>query len=363
MSDKDLAKIEGKLPAHLQKLGGDSGADQWQSGTQSGFPVVSTKGKVFHVKRGDDVELIAKHDDPDEPETKLKVIVLKTNPGVSRTYYEDTYQEGSDDPPTCYSNDGITPALDAEDRQSKTCATCKWSQWGSRITENNKKGKACSEVKRLAVGLWIQPNEPMLLRVPPTSLKQWDNYVNQLFKRGVNPTQVITEVRFDPTVSHQVLLFKPVAFVTEDLVPEIEEALADPIVEQIIGAGNDPGDIPPPDDEEDDDDTPPPPKKAPAKRRKAPPPEDDEEDDEEEEAPPKKAPARKRKAPTKKAPPPEDSEEDEDDEEEAPPPKRKAPTKKAPAKKTPPPDDDDDDDDEEDDLAGLEDLDLDDLEF
>jgi hypothetical protein len=356
MSDKTPALLNSKLPAHLQSLGGDDDADEWASGTASGFPVVSTRGKVFHVKRGDDVELIAKADDPDEPETKLKVVVLKTNKGVSRTYYEDTYEEGSDDPPTCYSNDGIIPAADVEDRQAKKCAVCPKAQWGSRITESGKKGKACSEVKRLAVALWSDPSEPMLLRVPPTSLKGWDTYVNMLFKRGVKPPQVITEIRFDPSVSHQVLMFKPIGFVTEDMLEDVQSALAEPTVEQIIGAGNDPGDITPPADDEDEDEAPPKPKKKAPPKRRAPAKASDEEDDEEE-APPKpkkKAPARRRKP----APEPEDSDED-DEEDEAPPPK-KAPARKKAAPATEPEDSAEGDDDEDDPLGSL---DLDDLDF
>lgn len=250
------------LPAHLQPLGGQP-EDEWETGTASGFPVISTKGKVFHMKRGDDVTLIAKDDDAEEPETKLKVIVLKTNRGISRTYYEGAYVEGSDDPPTCYSNDGIIPAADAEDRQAKKCAACPKAQWGSRITENNKKGKACSEVKRLAVALWIDPAEPALIRIPPTSLKNWDRYVHLLKKRGVNPSQVVTQIRFDPAVTHQNLTFEPIGFVTPDDVPAIEEALAHPSVELIIGAANDPGDI---EESDDADDATPPARQRPAKQ-------------------------------------------------------------------------------------------------
>lgn len=324
MSDKEVALLTGKLPAHLKQLSVVDDDDSWESGTASGFPVLSTKGKVFHVKRGDDVELVTKPDDDEEAETRLKVIILKTNKGVSRTYYEDAYEEGSDDPPTCYSNDGITPAADAEDRQCKTCAACPHSQWGSRITEAGKKGKACSEVKRLAVSQWLYPNEPMLLRIPPTSLKNWDNYTKMIRKRGVHPTHVVTEIRFDPSVSHQVLQFKVVGFVTEDMVAEVQEALNDPTIDQIVGAAFDPGDAGVPDVP----DKPEKPTKQPAKQ-----------------------PAKKPATQTQKAA-------DEDAPAEKP-----TRTRKRPAKPQEDPPEDDESAEADEDGDGLDDLDLDDLDF
>jgi hypothetical protein len=344
MATKQLAKFApGAVPAHLKSLApSEEDREQWDSGTVSSFPVLSLSGKRFTMRSGDDEELIRKPDDPEEPETRLMLVVLRANKGVARTYYEEAYQPGSDDPPTCYSNDGIIPAADVEDRQAKKCAVCKWSQWGSRITDSGARGKACSEVKRLAVALLSDLGTPMLLRLPPTSLKNWDQYVRELLKRGVSPTQVVTQVRFDTKVEHQLLKFEPKMFVTEELLEEMQEALEHPSIDNIIGAAFNP-DMGSADDED--------------------------ESDEEEEAPP---PRRTRKKPPAKKPAKpavEDDDDDDSEEEDTPPPapRKKAPAKKAPAKKTPPPPDDDDgsdvDAEDEDDGLGLGDLDLDSLDF
>jgi len=232
----DLSILDKKLPAHLQGIVGGAD-DEWASGTQTGFPVISTKSKVWSVKRGDETTVITREvDGEDEPVRSLQVVILRSNKGVSRTFYEHGYVEGDDNPPDCYSNDGIRPAADAPNRQCKTCAACPQAQWGSRITENGKNGKACSEVKRLAVTAAGQLNDPMLLRIPPTSLRNWDNYVAALMKRGVRPTQVITKITFDTSVSHQLLQFTPVGFVTEEMAPQIAATLQESIVEQIIGS-------------------------------------------------------------------------------------------------------------------------------
>jgi len=233
----ELSILEGKkLPAHLQ--GGDADFDDWASGTGMSFPVISTKSKIWRVKRGDESEIITRDIDGEaEPVSKLVLVVLKANKGVARTYYEDGYTEGSEDKPTCYSNDGVAPAADAENKQCKTCAACPHSQWGSVITENGKQGKACSEVKRLAVARGDMLNDPMLMRVPPTSLRNWDNYVSKLIKRGLTPNKVITQVSFDPEVSHQLLVFKAVDFVSDEQFAEIMAVSQEAIVDQIIGAG------------------------------------------------------------------------------------------------------------------------------
>lgn len=309
---------EMKLPAHLQSLGSN---DDWESGQVSGFPVISIKSKVFHIVRGEDKQLITRKDDPDEPASNISVVVLRTHKGVARTFYKTQYEEGSSEKPDCYSNDGIAPAADAESPQCKTCAACPHAQWGSRITENGKKGKACSEVKRLAVAAPGQINDPMLLRVPPTSLRTWDQYVDMLRKRGVTPAQVVTKISFDHSVSHQLLVFKPVGFINEQMAEEIADVRDDMMVLNIIGQGpnsghaGDPPEAPatatataPAGDDDDDDDEPeekPEEKPKTTRRRKV------VDDDEGEPEPPKKA-----KAKAKKEPEPDLEEEDEGEEED-----------------------------------------------
>ena len=225
-----------QLPAHLRALATQQ-AEDWVSGQVSGFPVLSLKGKVFHIVRGDEKELITRPDDEDEPATSLQLIILKTHKGVARTYYADQYEEGYAEKPDCYSNDGIAPAADAEDPQAKKCAVCPHSQWGSRITDNGKKGKACSEVKRLAVAEPGAEDDPMLLRLPPTSLKNWDTYLRNLIKKGANPSMVITKIGFDSSVSHQLLTFKPVGFVDEEMSEAVADMQDNEVVEAIIGHG------------------------------------------------------------------------------------------------------------------------------
>ena len=223
-----------KLPASIAKAFSIS-FDDFSTGQKGGFPVISIKGKVFHIKRGDEKTLVTKPDSDGEPAASLEVIVLKTHPGVAKTYYSKGFSEGSVEKPDCYSNDGTAPAADAQSPQAKKCAACPHNQWGSKITEDGKKGKSCADVKRLAVAPAGQINDPMLLRVPAASLKTWDQYVDLLKKRGVPPPAVVTKVGFDYTVAHPALTFKPIGFIDEAMAVEVKEVLDTDAVQNIIG--------------------------------------------------------------------------------------------------------------------------------
>ena len=223
-----------KLPASIAKAFSIS-FDDFSTGQKGGFPVISIKGKVFHIKRGDEKTLVTKPDSDGEPAASLEVIVLKTHPGVAKTYYSKGFSEGSVEKPDCYSNDGTAPAADAQSPQAKKCAACPHNQWGSKITEDSKKGKSCADVKRLAVAPAGQINDPMLLRVPAASLKTWDQYVDLLKKRGVPPPAVVTKVGFDYTVAHPALTFKPIGFIDEAMAVEVKEVLDTDAVQNIIG--------------------------------------------------------------------------------------------------------------------------------
>lgn len=238
MANDMVAITASKLPAHLQ--GKVKTQNVFASAVSAGgFPVVSIKGKVFHVQRGDERTLITKGND-DEPASSLEAVIVAVNPNKSKVFYDSGYEEGSVAKPTCYSSDGIAPAADAEDPQANKCAVCPHNQWGSRITDNGGKGKACADSMRLAIAPPGQLNDPMLLRVPAASLKTLGQYGAQLAKRGVEPQHVVTRIGFDYNVAHPALTFKATRFVEEDEMQEIESVLHEEseTIENITGIGN-----------------------------------------------------------------------------------------------------------------------------
>jgi len=222
------------LPARLQNRKLDkTAAPLWAIG--GGFPSISIKGKVFAIVRGEDRTLVTKPDAPDEPASNLELIVLKAAAGVSKVFYLTGYVEGSSEKPDCYSNDGVTPGKDAQTPQAKQCATCAHNQWGSRITESGKDAKACSDSVRLAVASATNLNDPMLLRVPATSIPALREFYKALSGRNAEMVDVITKVGFDYTVAHPALTFKPVGFVSDDMIGSVLQAAESLTVRQITG--------------------------------------------------------------------------------------------------------------------------------
>lgn len=225
-----------KVPAVLSNFFGE-GADSELVGTGggSGFPVISIKGKVFHVVRGDEKTLVTKPGE-DDPAASIEVVILRANPARSKVFYASGYVEGSTDKPTCYSNDGVAPEIDAAEPQSKKCAICPHNQWGSKVTEAGKKGKACSDSRRLAVATLDAVSDPMMLRVPAASMKNLEEYGKILAARGLPPQAVVTKVGFDYSVAHPALTFKPVGIIGDAAaLNEIKRMREEDLVQEIVG--------------------------------------------------------------------------------------------------------------------------------
>jgi hypothetical protein len=222
-----IAQINQAFRATAKDLVGNSAG--------AGFPVVSIKGKVFHIQRGDEKTLVTKPGE-DDPAASIEVVIVRANPNRSKVYYKGGYVEGSVDKPMCSSNDGVKPSADAAQPQSKTCAVCPHNQWGSKITESGAKGKSCSDSRRLAIATADAPADPMLLRVPAASMKNLEEYGKMLDARGVSYQAVVTRVGFDYTVAYPSLSFKPVGLIGEaDTLRTIQRMQEAEIVRNIIG--------------------------------------------------------------------------------------------------------------------------------
>jgi hypothetical protein len=130
--------------------------------------------------------------------------------------------------------------------QSQSCATCQWNQWGSRVSttpDQESKGKACQDGRRTAIALIDKLDTPMLIRIPPTTLKNLAAYGAQLTKRGVPYQAVVTRVFFDHTESYPKLMFAAQRYLTDEQAVAVRALIGspgqgiapDPVVEQICG--------------------------------------------------------------------------------------------------------------------------------
>lgn len=236
----NIIPFEGsKLPAYLKSFNVSELNADLTAHAGGGFPVVSIKGKVFAVVRDGERVVLPNPKDPDSPATSIEVVLLKANKGTSKVFYIKGYdpKESEGQKPDCYSPDGVAPAADAEKPQAKKCATCPHNQWGSRITEKGaSKGKACNDTVRMAVAPAGQINDPMLLRVPPASIRALGEYGQLLAKRGVGYNMVVTKIAFDSEAESPKLTFKPIGFLDDAAFAEVQEVVRGDTVTSILGA-------------------------------------------------------------------------------------------------------------------------------
>ena len=227
-----------KVPAYLAKLKAKGGGSlaAFSANVGGGFPVLHIKGKEFSVTR-DGVRTQLQLPDADGelvPATYVDLVLLKANANLSKVYYAKGYEEGAANAkPDCFSNDGVRPDAAAATPQSKACASCPHNVFG---TGAGGKGKACSDSRRVAVAASGTPNEPMLLRVQPASLKNLAEYARLLGEKGIPEMHcVVTRLKFEFGESSPKLVFIPKGFLDDEAFALAEEAIESDIVQQILG--------------------------------------------------------------------------------------------------------------------------------
>lgn len=186
-----------------------------------GFPTISLKANHFNLRRGgENTVMMAKPDKPGQPATPLaclEIVVLDSNPSVSKVYFKKQWVEGQDSEPDCRSANGVTPDADIFAPQHTNCATCPMNQWGSALSKvTGKEIKACSDSKQLAVlPAGDLTFDALGLRIGAGSQSNWRKYIAALNERPWYITEVVTNVTFDPT-SNGVLQFSFNRFLTAE---------------------------------------------------------------------------------------------------------------------------------------------------
>ena len=185
-------------------------------GIASSFPVLSFRGKVWRVRyQGEATPILMEGD----PVPAILCVIVQANPLLSKLYFAGAYEEGSSDAPTCFSLDGKAPDASAEAPQAASCAACPHNVWGSKITPQGSKTKACSDSRRLAVVPYPDlANEayggPMLLRVPPASFKELVRFSKHLDDIGGHFSAVVTRIGFDLEAAYPKLVMREVRALT-----------------------------------------------------------------------------------------------------------------------------------------------------
>lgn len=123
----------------------------------------------------------------EQTESEIRGIVLLAR--TNRAFWPSNTI--SDEPPACYSDDGITGIGEP----GGACATCPLAQFGSAKAyvegSNSDQGQACKQ----SVVIFLLTEDgflPKMLRLPPTSIKMWRQYLVSLTGRMLKVTDVIT---------------------------------------------------------------------------------------------------------------------------------------------------------------------------
>lgn len=222
-----------QVPAHLaNKLGAPSALSAAiSSGLTSGssVPRISIKGARFRINDGGVETVLQDH--------TLSVIIVGANPALSKIWYEAAWTPDAEPgQPDCFSMDGVRPSMDSKKPQHDLCATCPQNQWGSKVTPNGQKIKACADHKRLAVVAANDPTGPVyLLQVTPAALKGLNQYHKELSMRSIPAEIVETKISFDTTASFPKLTFSFGKFITAETQQAIEPLFGSSDVREITG--------------------------------------------------------------------------------------------------------------------------------
>ena len=205
-------QVSTEMQAYLADKFGVDNTDLTE-GVMSSFGIVSFKGKVWRVKYKGEEQIVKTADG--DPAPSLVAVIVRGSPQISKIFYPGAYTEGDNEAPDCYSMDGVKPDPNSAKPQAPSCAACPHNVWGSKITEQGNKTKACADSRRLAVVPYPDlKNEkfggPLLLRIPPASLQELQKYADQLKEWGMAYQAVVTKISFDMELAYPKLVFKAI---------------------------------------------------------------------------------------------------------------------------------------------------------
>lgn len=213
------------------------------AGIAAPFAVIGYKGSRWSIRHRGVTTVLERFDAQGRRDgfvPFLDVVILFAASHHSKVYYEKNYSDGDDDAPDCWSTNGTVPDQAAPKKQSQTCATCKWNEFGSRVNaQTGSKGKACADTRRMAVVPYADIENtalggPMLLRVPPASLGAVGEYSDMLKANAAPYSAVATRIGFDPGEAYPKMQFEPIAALSDVEMAKVLRMQEHPLVERIV---------------------------------------------------------------------------------------------------------------------------------
>lgn len=223
-----------QLPAHLANRQSHNIAEKAVVGLGAAIPPhISIRGNTFTAvdAAGNEAPIGA----------LLDIVVVDSAEQPAKRYYKNKWTPDSNEPPTCWSSNGVVPDAAATERQARTCAECAQNERGSAVSAMSGVAiKACRDEKWLAVLLPQWPQMLFQLVVTPGSFKNWQSFAKN-FGNGVDISDVITRVSFQPQVNG-VLVFEILGYaqnnpqyITQDILGVLEAAWAENKTDALVG--------------------------------------------------------------------------------------------------------------------------------
>ena len=213
------------------------------AGIKAAFASLTFKGKVWGIRhRGVTQQLLARDQTTGAiigAIPTVDIIILKSATAISKNYYQGKYQEGDFNQPDCWSTNGQVPDPAAPHKQNPTCRGCRWDAFGSRTMDDGRKGKACSDSKRVCVVPAADiKNEsyggPMLLKLPPSSFAGLSELENQLHMQGYTYFGLVLRLSFDHLAAFPKIIFTPIRVLNDYEAQAVLEMQQHEMVERIL---------------------------------------------------------------------------------------------------------------------------------
>ena len=132
---------------------------------------------------------------------------------TARAYWPEKFN-GENNPPQCSSVDGEV----GQGTPGGYCSKCPLAQFGSA---ENGKGQACKQMRQLFI---VRENDilPLVLTLPPTSIKPAKQYFMRLASKGIKYTHAVTKITLEKAKSGEGITYSKAAFA---LVKQLEPAV------------------------------------------------------------------------------------------------------------------------------------------
>lgn len=161
-------------------------------------------------------------DDPENPDTEREIVGVIVDHHPVNVYWSDKYA-GLNNPPDCSSMDGKIGITIEGVR--KACNSCPLNNWG---TAEDGRGKACKNMRRIYI---LREGEvlPLLLTLPPTSLKPFADYMGpRVVAKNLRSFEVVTRISLKKVQNANGINYSQAVFsLVGKLSPEQAKAMAE----------------------------------------------------------------------------------------------------------------------------------------